>query len=118
MGYNNMIEVTTLTGYPNQIHKLLLENRETADFRLYFYARQYSWYYDITYKDITIKGSKVVLTPNSLRQFKNILPFGLAFYSDSFVEPFKLDDFVSGRIKMGILNKDEVQEIESEMYRR
>lgn len=113
-----MIEVTTLTGYPNQIHKLLLENRETADFRLYFYARQYSWYYDITYKDITIKGSKVVLTPNSLRQFKNILPFGLAFYSDSFVEPFKLDDFVSGRIKMGILNKDEVQEIESEIYNR
>lgn len=113
-----MIEITSLTGYPNQIHTLLLENRESADFRLYYLGRQRSWYYDITYNNITIKGSKVVLTPNSLRQFKNIFPFGITFYADDFVEPFKQDDFVTGRIRMGVLNQSEVQEIETEIYRQ
>lgn len=110
--------ITTLTDYPNQRHQLVLENRESADFRLYFLGRQMSWFYDITYKDITINCNKVVLTPNSLRQFKNILPFGITFYTDGNVEPFKIDDFSSGRIKMAVLNSDEVKQIEQEVYNR
>ena len=110
--------ITTLTNHPNQRHQLVLENRESADFRLYFLARQRAWYYDISYNDITINCNKVVLTPNSLRQFKHILPFGLAFYTDGVVEPFKIDDFSSGRIKMAILNADEVQQVEQEVYNR
>lgn len=110
--------INTLTNYPNQRHQLVIEAGESADFHLYFSGRQMSWYYDITYKDISINGSKVVLTPNSLRQYKNILPFGLTFFTDGFVEPFKLDDFSSGRIKMAILNEDEVQQIEQEVYNR
>lgn len=110
--------ITTLTNHPNQQHELVLENRESANFRLYFLARQMSWYYDITYKDITINCNKVVLTPNSLRQFRRIIPFGIAFYTDGEVEPFKIDDFSSGRIKMGILNSDEVIEIEKEIFNR
>lgn len=111
--------LTTLTNYPNQRHQLLLENREVADFHLYFLGRQRSWYYDLTYNNTTINGSKVVLTPNSLRQFKNIFPFGIAFYTEEgFVEPFKLDDFSSGRIKMAILNQEEVKQIETEVYNR
>ena len=77
-----------------------------------------SWYYDISYNDITINCNKVVLTPNSLRQFRKILPFGLMFYTDGNVEPFKIDDFSSGRIKMGILNADEVKQAEEEIYNR
>lgn len=110
--------ITTLTNHPNQRHQLVLENRESADFRLYFLSRQRSWYYDITYKDITTNCNKVVLTPNSLRQYRKIIPFGIAFYTEGEVEPFKIDDFSSGRIKMGILNSDEVLEIEKEIYNR
>lgn len=110
--------ITTLTNYPNQRHQLVLENRESADLRLYFLSRQKSWYYDITYKNITINCNKVVLTPNSLRQFRKIIPFGLMFFTNGYVEPFKIDDFSSGRIKMGILNSEEVEQIEKETYNR
>lgn len=108
--------ITSLTNHPNQLHQLVLENRESADFRLYYLGRQMSWYYDITYKYLTINCQKVVLTPNSLRQFKHVIPFGIAFFSDGDVEPFRQDDFTSGRIKMGVLNKEEVQQIEQEIY--
>lgn len=108
--------IETITDYPNQRHQLVLENGESADFHLYFCGRQMSWYYDITYNELTINCNKVVLCPNSLRQFKNIIPFGITFFTDGYVEPFKLDDFSSGRIKMAILDSDEVQQIEEEVY--
>lgn len=110
--------ITSLTNYPNQRHQLVLENRESANFHLFYHSRTLSWYYDISYKDLTLNGSKVVLTPNSLRQFKNIIPFGLMFYSDGDVEPFRQDDFSSGRIKMAVLNSEEVRQIEQEVYNR
>lgn len=108
--------ITTLTNSPNQFHELVLDNNETADFRLYFSGRMQSWFYDITYRDISIYGSKVVLTPNSLRQLKNIIPFGLAFFSDSDIEPFQIDDFGSGRIRLGVLTNEEVKQIEEEVF--
>lgn len=110
--------ITTLTNYPNQRHQLILENRESADFHLYYKPRVQSWFYDIEYNETTINGVKVVLTPNSLRQFRKNIPLGLTFYADSVVEPFALDDFSSGRVKMGILSSQEVEQVEREVYNK
>lgn len=111
-----MQEITSITSSPNQRMTLVLENNDTVDFRLYYSVRQQSWFYDLTYNDTTVNCSRVVLTPNSLRQFKRILPFGIGFSADSFVEPFSIDDFSTGRVKMFILNSNEVEEIESEIF--
>lgn len=111
-----MQEITTLTTSPNQLHTLVLDNNDTADFRLYYAARMQEWFYDLSYQNFIINGAKVVLTPNSLRQFKNILPFGIAFYSDDDIEPFQITDFGYGRVKMGILNAEEVKQIEEEVF--
>lgn len=111
-----MQEITSITSSPNQRMTLVLENNDTVDFRLYYSVRQQSWFYDFTYNNTTVNCSQVVLTPNSLRQFKRILPFGIRFSADSFVEPFSIDDFSTGRVKMFILNSNEVEEIESEIF--
>ena len=108
--------ITTLTSHPNQIHRLVLEDNETADFRLYYSARMQSWYFDITYKDWSANGVKIVLHPNILRQFRNIIPFGLSFSTDSYVEPFEVECFKSGRVQVGILNKEEVSLVEANIY--
>lgn len=110
--------ITSFTTSPNQFHELILENNETANFTLRYYPRMTSWFFDISYGDKTINGVKVVLHPNILRQFKNILPFGLMFYTDngSPVEPFQPTDFQTGRVKMAILNKEEVLQVESEVF--
>lgn len=111
-----MQEITTITSNARQRFRLVLENNETADFQLYYCGRMRSWYYNISYNDISINGSKVVLTPNSLRNFKKIIPFGIAFATDGYTEPFAIDDFSSGRVKMYVLNSDEVQQIEEDIY--
>lgn len=111
-----MQEITTLTSSPNQLHTLILDNNEKVEFRLYFLARQEAWFFDLTYNDLTVNCSKVVLTPNALRQFRRTIPFGIAFATDGFVEPFQITDFSSGRIKMYVLNSTEVQDVEQEIF--
>lgn len=113
-----MRQITALTNEPRQRHQLVLENNDTVDFKLYYSSRQEAWYFDWTYKDITVNCSKVVLSPNTLRNFQRLIPFGICFDSDGFVEPFQLEDFSTGRIKMYLLNQQEVQTIEQEVFNR
>lgn len=111
-----MKQITTLTNEPKQRHQLVLDNNETVDFRLYYSARQQAWYYNFTYKDLTVNCTKVVLSPNGLRNFRKIIPFGLAFTANGYVEPFRLDDFSSGTVKMYVLNTEDIDTIEQEIY--
>lgn len=111
-----MQEITTLTSSPNQLHTLVLDNNEKVELRLYFLARQESWFFDFTYNDLMVNCSKVVLTPNALRQFRKIIPFGISFEAEGFVDPFQISDFVSGRVKMYILNADEVKDVEQGIF--
>lgn len=111
-----MQQITSITSSANQQMQIVLENNEIVDFHIYFSARTQSWYYDFVYKDLICNGSKVVLNPNSIRQFRKILPFGFQFSSDSYVQPFKQDDFSTGRIVLNVLNADEVQQIEREVF--
>ena len=96
-----MQEITSITNSSKQRMTLVLENNETVDF---------------TYKELTVNGSRVTLTPNALRQYRRLIPFGIAFVTQGFVEPFSISDFSNGRVKMYVLNSDEVEQIEAEVY--
>lgn len=111
-----MQHINSITSQPKQRMSLVLENNETVDFYLYYLPRQFGWFYNFTYKDFTVNCSRATLSPNALRQFKNIIPFGIAFTSNSFIEPFDIDDFSSGRVNMYVLNSDDVKQIENEIF--
>ena len=108
--------ITSLTEYPNQKHTIVLENNNSADMILLYNARMQAWFINLSFEDFEVNGIKVVLTPNLLRQFRYKLPFGLAIYAEDFVEPFEIEAFYSGRVKIGILNSEEVDEVETEIY--
>jgi hypothetical protein len=77
---------------------------------------QYSWYMDLIYGDWELNGYQVVLHPNILRQFRNQIPFGIAFVSTDGIEPVLESDFADDRVSMYILNSSEVEEIENVFY--
>ena len=108
--------ITSITAYPKQQFVLKLENNEFAIMRLYYYATQQSWYYDIEYNDYINNGNKVVLSLNVLRHLRNKLPFGISFLSGSNAEPFGLNDFVEQKVIMLLLNQEDVQELEDTIY--
>lgn len=111
-----MKQITGLTADYRQNFQFLIDTGEKVDFHLYYYITQQSWFFDFTYKNYTCNCQRVVLTPNALRHLKNIIPFGIAFYSDDKVEPIFVDDFSTNRVQMLILNNDEVKEVELNIY--
>lgn len=113
-----MKQLKGFTDNPFQTAKLPLDNNEEATIRLKYAPTQYSWYFDIEYKDIVSNGNKLVLGSNILRAFKNIIPFGLAFKSLDGIDPYKLDDFVgdNARVKVYLLNEQDILEVERILY--
>ena len=89
---------------------------EEFDFYLEFRESQGLWFANIAYKDIAINGFGLVCSRNILRQWKNIIPFGMAIGSTDVGDPYYLDDFVTGRIGLFILSKEEVEQVEAEIY--
>ncbi|MGM9544502.1 MAG: hypothetical protein ACI3T9_05910 [Romboutsia timonensis] len=111
-----MKQITEFTSSAFQTCKLPLETRESVDFKLYFAPTQLSWYFDFTYNDIVSNGNKLSLGYNLLRAFKGRIPFGLLVEGDGNIEPFAIDDFSTGRVKVYILNQEEVDQIESVVF--
>ena len=108
--------ITSITEQPKQEFNLKLDNNQTAKMRLYYYASQSSWYFDIEYNGRINNGNKVVLSMNALRHLKRLIPFGIGFISESNADPFTLDAFTSQKYLMILLNKDDVQTIEETIY--
>ena len=105
-----------ITSDYKQNFQFLTADGEKVNFTLYYYYTQQSWFFDFTYKNYTCYCQRVVLTPSALRHLKNIIPFGIGFVSDDKVEPIFLDDFESGRVKMLILNKEDIEKVELNIY--
>lgn len=108
--------ITSITAEPKQRLVLKLDDNDTAIMHLYYYSSQRSWYFDIEYNGYKNNGNKVVLTPNALRHLRKKLPFGISFLAGSNADPFQLDDFANGTVMMLLLNKEDVQDIEDNIY--
>ena len=112
-----MQKITGITDKPYQNLTLTVGDNETCYVKLYFAPTQYTWYYDWEYKDISSKCNKITLTPNALRQFKGRIPFGFMFYAEDNIPPFKIDDWTT-RVNFCILDSDEVEQLEYEVFAR
>lgn len=112
----NMELINSLTDEARQAFTYNIDGGEQLSVTLYYYPTQRSWFFDFSYGSYTCNGERVVLTWNALRHLKHIIPFGIAFLADSLAEPYAIDDFSSGRVRMYILNQEEVTDIESEIY--
>jgi len=107
-----MLLISTITSDPKQSHTLILPSGKSVTMDLEFKPLQAGWFMDLQYETFSLKGFRVCSLPNLLRQFQNIIPFGMACYVDADQEPLFLDDFKSGRAKLYIMTTSEVQAYE------
>jgi len=105
-----------LTNDPAQQYTLIGDNGEQIPFFLRYLPREQTWIFNISYNDFVLNGAALKLSPNILRQWKNIIPFGLAVLSTDNYESYYTTDFVTKRIQLFLLNSAEVAEIEKEMF--
>lgn len=106
------------TNNPSQRMNLVFENGETGIFILKYKTLQQAWFWDFIMesKNFSTYGNRLVLAPNILRRFKNIIDVGIQVISSDKVEPFNINDFVTDRVSILLLNSQEVQDIEAQIY--
>lgn len=99
---------------PYQNFKFGLDNGAVVDFTIRYSDNQKGWFYTVSYaaKSFTANNRRLVTSPNMLRAFRNILPFGLALITSDGQEPIFQEDFVNGRAKLYLLNEADVTEAE------
>lgn len=100
-----MIQIDFMTSQPYQSAILTGEAGESIPFNLYYRSRVTGWFFDMSYNNFTVNGRRLCVGNNSLFQWQNIIPFGLAVQSTDGDDPFYLTDFTSGRISLYLLNQ-------------
>ena len=90
-----------------------LKDRAKQTFNLYFLPSQRGWFFDISYRGFTSNGLHLVNSCNVLSAYFNILRFGLFCEVIDGSEPYFVDDFANGRVKLYLTDEDEVKFLES-----
>lgn len=102
--------LNTITADPYQQQIIVLPDGKTFTMTLYYVPMQYSWFItNLTYGDFVLNSIRVCINGNMLYQWKNLLPFGLACFSDAKREPSQLEDFSSGACALYLLSEAEVE---------
>jgi hypothetical protein len=109
-----MQQITGITSDAYQQQTITLPSGLQMVMRMRFIPQQYGWFFEqITAGSVTINGIRICTVPNILRQWKNILDFGIACKTDGNREPTQLEDFSNGYSILYLLDSDDVEEYES-----
>lgn len=105
--------ITSFTSDAAQSLTIALDDGSLVNFSIYYVANQQGWFFNLTYGSFTLNGARLVVSPNMLRAFRNVISFGLACVSLDGYEPLYITDFTSGRILIYSLNSSDVSSAET-----
>ena len=111
-----MIQLTKITNQATQNFNLVSETGEVISFSLRYLPRVAGWVFDCSFGNFSIKGARLTISPNTLRGYRNIIDFGLMCVSTDGYEPQYLNDFVTGRVTLYLLNPTDVASVESKIF--
>lgn len=106
-----MTQIQQITADTLQQFNFSLDDGTVVTITIYFRPMQFGWFINnITYGSFVLNGTRIVVSPNMLNQFRNQIPFGLACLVDGNREPTQQEDFASGAARLYVLNKAEVNQ--------
>lgn len=109
-------QITNLTNFADQVTILQLPDGSTATMELIYQGATERWIMNLTYGAQIFDGIGICTYPNILRQWKEVLPFGLAFTTVDQTDPVNLNDFSTGRVSLFLLTQADVATIESTVF--
>jgi hypothetical protein len=103
---NNAMQQFSLTGIPGIEINVVLR----------FMPRVQIWNMDISYGDFIAQGIPVVCSPNLLRQWRSIIPFGIGCTNVYKLDPYTINDFADASSNLLLLNSADVAAVEAALY--
>ncbi len=108
-----MKQINSLTDDSKQLLNMTLDDASRVTMRINYIPAQNGWFYSLLYGTFQVYNRRLVNSPNALRAFRQIIPFGLCCTVVDGYEPVYQDDFTSGRVTLYILNATDVLETET-----
>lgn len=104
--------VNKLTSDPFQTAFLTGNAGQRIRMDLRYNPTQKMWMADFALGGFVVNGISVVKSPNILRNYRNIIPFGITVTTADGQDPRNLEDFATQYAAMYLLTQDEVEELE------
>lgn len=111
-----MLYINKITSSPNQLLTLTGIPGYQIAMTLQFMPRTQQWVMGLSYPGFAARGLAVVGGLNLLRQWKNVIPFGISCVCSDGLDPYQVSDFANQRANLYLLNKSDVEQIETEWF--
>lgn len=110
--------ITGLDSSSKQLINIVTEENYSFQLLLQYSTNRQGWFWSLAYNNFAVNSCRLNIGPNILHRYKYALPFGLMCVSDEpkQINPYRLDDLESGRIKLYSLSNAEVTQIETDFY--
>lgn len=91
-----MRQITTLNDAYKQTFKFSIDGYDFVEIALEFKSLQYAWFITLNWGEFSLNNERVAVSPNLLRQFSKMLPFGILITGVDAVDPFSNDAWLNG----------------------
>lgn len=93
----------------SQVLRTTDESGTTIEIKLNYHPATSEWFFDLTFGDFELKGSKLYNSLNVLWAYERLLTFGLNVIVSDGGEPFLINDLSGGRVILQLLTDDEAE---------
>lgn len=111
-----MNQVDNLSDDASQLTRVALPDGSLVVLALVYQPATQRWTISVSRNDFSVNNINLCNHPNLLRDFREVIPFGLACVSTDGGDPVLIEDFVSGRITLYVLTQADVAEVETNIF--
>lgn len=111
-----MTTITGISAQPKQQLSFVLDDGSQVSAYLEYRPQQLGWFANLAWGDWSVNGLRLVSSPNLLRQFRNVIPFGLALLTSNNADPLNVTDFSTATSVLVLLNAADVELVEASAY--
>jgi hypothetical protein len=108
----NMYLISALNDRPKQTFKAVIDGYDTATITIEFKPEQFGWFMSIVWGTFELYNERVATSDNILRQFKNIIPFGILIEGVNAIDPLTIDSWLTDN-KFYMLDQADIEEVEA-----
>lgn len=110
-----MQSIDNISNNANQVITFVIDDGSTVVLNLIYHPAVERWVANIIHESLTVFSINICLHPNMLRDWKNIIDFGLMCTTIDGIDPLYIDDFSNGRATLYILDKDDINTVENDL---
>lgn len=107
--------LNNLNDAADQLMSVPLADGSSVQLEFFYRPAIGRWTLNISHPLLVMNGYNLALGPNILRQWRNLIPFGIAVASTNGLDPMNVDDFKNGICSVYILSEDEVAQVETDI---